>query len=76
MVHMKGTLVGCLINPCPGMDKDIELVFFILLTHEGSHRKGLQGFSTQIDVVHRSCAKGCSDHRSRAPPSQTALPNC
>ena len=32
----------------------------------------LPGFPTQLDIVHRSSTKGCSDHRFRAAPAYTA----
>ena len=43
---------------------------FLLLTHEGRLTYGGQpGFPTQLDNFSRSGAKGCSDHRFRAPPA-------
>ena len=50
----------------------VGLFFFILLTHEGSHREVYQVFQPSCDIFRRSCAKGCSDHRFRAPPACTA----
>ena len=45
---------------------------FILLIHEGSHREVYQEFQPSYDIFLRSGAKGCSDHRFRAPPAYTA----
>ena len=45
------------------------LVFFILLTHKGSQREVFQAFQPSYDIFRRSGAKGCSDHRFRAPPA-------
>ena len=45
--------------------------FFILLTHEGSHREIYQEFQPSYDIF-RGGVKGCSDHRFRVPPACTA----
>ena len=42
------------------------------LTHEGLHREVYQEFQPSYDIFRRSSAKGCSDHRFRAPPAYTA----
>ena len=44
--------------------------FKILLTHEGSHREVYRDFQPSL-TFSAGGAKGCSDHRFRAPP-----PNC
>ena len=46
--------------------------FFVLLTHEGSQREVYQEFQPSYDIVRRFDAKGCSDHRFRAPLAYTA----
>ena len=43
--------------------------FIQLLTHEGSHREVYRDFQPSYDIFRRSGAKGCSDHRFRAPPA-------
>ena len=45
--------------------------FSILLTHEGSHREVYQDFQPSL-TASAGGAKGCSDHRFRAPPAYTA----
>ena len=51
----------------------IVTFFFFLLTHEEPHtgREVYQEFQPNDDLFCRCGAKGCSDHRFRAPP----LPN-
>ena len=51
---------------------EAPLVFSILLTHEGSHREVHQQFQPRYDIFRSSGAKGCLDHRFRAPPAFTA----
>ena len=48
------------------------LFYFVLLTHEGSHRPGF--LSNPVMTSSAGGAKGCLDHRFRAP--QPILPNC
>ena len=45
--------------------------FSILLTHEGSHREAYRDFQPSW-TSSAGGAKGCSDHRFRAPPAYTA----
>ena len=45
--------------------------FSILLTHEGSHREAYRDFQPSL-TSSSGGAKGCSDHRFRAPPAYTA----
>ena len=45
--------------------------FSTLLTHEGSHREVYQDFQPSL-TSSAGGAKGCSDHRFRAPPAYTA----
>ena len=57
-------------------EEDKQLLYFILfcfnlLTQEGSDREVYQEFQHSYDIVRRSGAKGCSDHRFRAPPAYT-----
>ena len=46
-------------------------LFFILLTHEGSHREAYRDFQPSLTSSAGS-AKGCSDHRFRTPAAYTA----
>ena len=45
--------------------------FSILLTHKGSHREAYRDFQPSL-TSSGDGAKGCSDHRFRAPPAYTA----
>ena len=45
--------------------------FSILLTHNGSHREVYRDFQPSL-TSSAGGAKGCSDHRFRAPPAYTA----
>ena len=51
----------------------LETMFFfsILLTHKGSHREAYRDFQPSL-TSSAGRAKGCSDHRFRAPPAYTA----
>ena len=44
-------------------------IFFILLIYKRSHREVYQEFQPSYNIVRRSSAKGCLDHRFRAPPA-------
>ena len=60
------------IEEIPGLERHIQQTFFILLTHEGSHRMVYQGFQRSHDLFRKSGVKGCLGHRFRAPPAYTA----
>ena len=49
----------------------IKWFFSILLTHEGSNREVYRDFQQNL-TSSAGGAKGCSDHRFRAPPAYTA----
>ena len=51
--------------------KQASLFLKILLTHEGSHREVYRDFQPSL-TSSAGGAKGCSDHRLRAPPAYTA----
>ena len=51
--------------------KEARTFFSILLTHEGSHREVYWDFQPSL-TSSAGGAKGCSDHRFRAPPAYTA----
>ena len=52
--------------------KNASFFSFILLIHKGSHGEFYQEFQSRYDIFCRSGAKGCSDHRFRAPPAYSA----
>ena len=52
---------------------NLFFIYFILLIHEGSQREVCLEFQPSFDIVRRSDAEGCLDHRYHAPPAYTAL---
>ena len=54
-----------------GLLAELDGFFSILLTHEGSHREAYRDFQPSL-TSSAGGAKGCSDHRLRAPPAYTS----
>ena len=62
---------GALSKKCRQNLVCLGIFFSILLTHEGSHREAYRDFQPNL-TSSAGGAKGCSDHRFRAPPAYTA----